>query len=491
MKKISIFLSLLLVFGLVGCKKNNKTTTQRKSTTKHKETTSKRKTTDRDKTEPIIENKIIYVSNEGLEINDGLDKDNPTTLKKAIESMNTGDTIYLIEGTYIFTESFTIQTSGSEVKRNVINCENGVIFDFKATQEDDVINNGGFNLNGSYWEIDGLNVINSDNYGFNIKGRGNKIYNSTSSFNSYGGFNIDTSLSNFTNCISKNNMLAGYSAYGYYVTGSGENNVFDSCIALENQDSGFLVNSSKAITFEKCLSFSNGLTGDSASNQRSGFVFNNKGHIFNNCIAYDNALNGFLVPFVYAEKGSFKLSGCSSINNHARNYYLRTNNIDSITIENILSYNTYDPNGSNDYIIGNVKNSIMFYDKGYYYELNNPTYTSLDISKVKLDYSGYENNYQINLEIPEEMKEYIDLEAKEEIDRIAEETSTEPDYSSLEYNVIYFKDGVLNLYDYLDRSVLFQDELFIDKEITTPTYFGAQVNTIEEEIEEDTEENKE
>ncbi len=87
------------------------------------------------------------------------------------------------------------------------------------------------------------------------------------------------------------------------------------------------------------------------------------------------------------------------------------------------------------------------------------------------------------MEIPEEMKEYIDLEEKARIDEEAEAAGVEPDYSSLEYNIIYYKDGELNIYDYLDRAIAFQDELFTKLTITNPTYFGADVNPKMEENE--------
>ena len=69
---------------------------------------------------------------------------------------------------------------------------------------------------------------------------------------------------------------------------------------------------------------------------------------------------------------------------------------------------------------------------------------------------------------------------KAQIDEEAIAHGTTPDYSSLEYNIIYFKDININLYDYLDRSILFQDELFEKQDITEVTYFGSDINKIEE-----------
>ena len=483
MKKLSIFLALSLVFLLIGCKNKNKTTDKTPTTSKII-TTKDRITTRNNTSGHVIENKTIYVANNGIKENDGLTKTNPTTLDNALSIMGSGDTIYLISGIYEYNESINLSNSGSEVKRNVLDCENGVVMDFSPTKEDGT-GNGGVILSGSYWEINNLNVINSNYYGFSITGRGNKLNNCSTSNNNFHGFSINSSLSTFTNCISSNNSLVGYFAYGFYIYGSGDNNVFDSCISTDNQDSGFYVSCSKKVIFNKCLAFNNGLQGDLASSQRSGFIFNNKGHEFNSCIAYNNALNGFLVPTSYADKGRYSLINCSSIINHSKYYFLKINKDDTINIENILSFNNYDGNddgvidASNDYIIGSVKNSIMFYSKGYYYEKENSNYDSNDISKIPLDLSAYTNQFIINLEIPEEMKEYIDLDAKAHIDTEAEAMGIEPDYSSLEYNIIYFKDGHINLYDYLDRSILFQDELFEKQGITSITYFGSDINKIE------------
>ena len=476
MRKKGILLSLPLVICLVGCNNKKIKTTSTKSTTKQKITTGKRRTTGQTRTEPVIESKNIYVANVGLNSNSGLKKIAPTTLEHALETMSTGDTIYLLSGIYSFNDTLTISKSGSELKRNYLYCENGVIFDFSGTKDDDTVDNGGFILTGSYWEIDNLQVRNSDSYGIRIKANAVYLNNCIATDNSYGGFNIDSSESSFTKCVSKNNMLPGFSAYGFYITGSGGNNTYEDCAALDNQDSGFVVFATKAITFTNCLAISNGIEGDSASNQKSGFIFNNKGHAFINCLAYNNELNGFLVPFQYSDKGSYTLIGCSSINNKNRNYYLKTKN-DDVLVENVLSYNTNNPEEYNDYVIGKVKNSMLFYDGGYYYEIDNDNYSSLDISKVKLDLDEFENEYKVNLIVPEKMKVYLNLEEKIMIDATSKNAGIEPDYSKLEYSIEYFKDEAICMYNFLNQSLKFQDELFNKLELENTTYFGAFIES--------------
>lgn len=464
MKKIHIAFAIPLALAIVGCGNKNNRTTKGSNTTTSKTITNTKNTSDKPITTTPVENKTIYVSNNGKATNDGLTPETATSFNNAFEIMNSGDTIQLLSGTYKFENRIEISNSGSEIKRNTLECEDGVVFDFSKTKTDSISANGGILISGSYWQISRLNVIKSDNYGFDITGKGNKFISCSSKENNYGGFSVDSSLTTFTNCIAEANYLTGYNAYGFSIKGKGENNSFESCVSVDNQDSGFFVNAEKQTIFTKCLSINNGLNGDSGSSQRSGFIFNNKGHKFTNCIAYNNAKFGFLVPLAYPEKGSFYLTNCSAINNHEKNYYLRANSTDAVEITGILSFNNYDgnndgiPDASNDYIIGKVQNSIVFYyNKSYYYVKSEQKYNPLDTEKEPINMLEYTNKYQINLVLPEEMKEY-------------------KEGSTTEYTIKYFKDGVLNIFDYLDRSTSFQDELFTKQLVTNPKYFGANVN---------------
>ena len=118
----------------------------------------------------------------------------------------------------------------------------------------------------------------------------------------------------------------------------------------------------------------------------------------------------------------------------------------------------------------------MVYKNGYYYEKSNTKYSSQDLTKTTIDLTSYTNKFKINVEVPEDMKEYLDLDKKKYIDDNTP-SGTTPDYSSLEYRVNYFKDGKLYLSnDYLGRAELFQNELF-NKVYTSvfKTNFGAVV----------------
>lgn len=460
MKKVCAFLIVPLVFSLCGCSfRRNTKPSDTKPTTPIDTNTSK--TED----DPIpIKNVTIYVSSEGDASKDGKTISDATTINHAIDIMNGGDTIIVLSGTYTLNSELTLEKSGNEKKNCELIGDGEVIFNFIDSKEDEIQTNGGINVLGSYWNIININVTNSDYFGFTVRGSGCSINNCKSYDNCSGGYYIkNASKTTLTNCISSNNTYTGYSASGFYIDGAGTDNIFDSCVSENNQDSGFVAISSKGITFNKCLAIGNGLV--DLSSQRSGFVFNNKGHVFNNCIAYNNAQSGFIIPFAYQEKGSYELNNCSSINNHSRNYDLRKNINDEVNINNVLSFNNYDGDDNGvvdaikDRVSGNVKNSIFFYNdptNSYNYVLDDDDYSSSNIDTiVPLDFSTYENEYIVNLTIPEEMKDY---------------------YSETEYNVIYFKDGSIYLYDYLDRSTIFQDELFIKEEIEEKVYFGANIN---------------
>ena len=278
MKKTRMIIASLLILGVFGCKRSR---TTRIVTTKKTRTTRSNQSTTKDKTVTVtpVENKIIYVSVDGTTTNSGT-LEEPTTFLHALDLMNSGDTIYINEGTYVFSDTISITKSGSEVKRNSI-IGNNAIFDFSDTKDDDSPDNGGISLSGSYWEINNITVINSGYYGFKVVGANNSVNKENiingcnANYNDYGGFYVKTSYSLFSNCMSLGNSLPGYFAYGYYIDGNGEKNTFDSCIAKENSDTGFMVRSTKKTVFEKCLSIGNGHDDEIGSSQRGGFIFNN------------------------------------------------------------------------------------------------------------------------------------------------------------------------------------------------------------------------
>lgn len=439
----------LLVFG--GCGKRNSTT--KPTTTKPTKTqTTKEQPSSTEDPIPLT-NKDIFVSSTGKTTSDGADESNPTTFEHALELVYSGDTIYLAKGNYTFNNTIVIDPdkykNGSEIKRNRVIAPNGATFDFDSTKGDATQSNGGITVKCSYWQFENITVKNSDNYGFDIIGKGTKLVNCLADNNSNGGFYIDNaSLTTLNNCISTNNYLLGYFAHGFFVSGSGENNSFDSCVATNNQDSGFYVNNTKKITFNKCFASNNGNTNTGSIN-RSGFVFNDKGHTFTNCISYDNAFYGFFVPTSSTDKSDYKLTDCSAINNHNKNYNLVTNRNTTVTITNALSYNDK-TTAFNDFLAGKVVNSFIYYSKGYYYVKTEDDFKN-DTSRIPLDLSTYTNKYIINTTVPNEMKK----------DGV----------------VVYFDDeGNINFYNYLDRSLLFQEEFFTKSSITNYKYFGANIN---------------
>lgn len=478
-KKFLVIVPLCLI--LLGCTNRRRSTTKKPTQTNRSTTRDTKTTKGHTNTSEAITNKIIYVTVDGVIDNDGSSLTSSTTFLHALELMNSGDTISISEGVYEFNDTINLTSSGSEIKRNIITTTGSVTFDFTSAKDAD--NDGGITINASYWQIENITVFNANDYGFTISGRGIKMNNCTvsncsSDYVESGGFNINTSLSTFTNCISINNGVDGINSYGFRIYGNGERNVFDSCIAEENKDSGYYITSTKAVEFNNCLALSNGINSDTLL-KRSGFIFSNTGHSFTNCLAYNNDKFGFSSSDSISSGLVVKITNCSSINNHKMNYSLGRGINDNIEFINNLSFNNYDGdnNGqidaSNDDVKANVVNSILFYDKNYHYEENNATYDSKVTTLDTLDLSDYTNEFNISIIIPEEMKEYLDPEAKAIIDEEAAAAGVEPDYSGLEYKVIYFKDGVITLYSYLDRLEEFQDELFTNLSIDNYTYFGS------------------
>lgn len=445
----------LLLFSGCGRRNNTKNPTSTKPT---KTQTTKDQTTTQDDPIPLT-NKDIYVSTTGHATSDGADESDPTTFEHALELVYSGDTIYLAKGTYTFSNTISITPAtcknGSEIKRNRVIANEGAVFDFDSTKGDATASNGGITITCSYWQFENITVKNSDNYGFDVTGKGNKLVNCIADNNSNGGFNINNaSLTTLNNCIANNNHVDGYFAYGFYISGSGENNSLDSCIATNNQDSGFFINNTKKIALNKCYAENNG-NYNTGSVNRSGFVFNDKGHVFTNCISYNNAFYGFYVPTSSSDKSDYTLFKCSAINNHKKNYSFVTNRNTTVSITNVLSYNDNNE-ATNDFLVGKVTNCFIYYSNTYYpksylyIELDEDY--KYDISKIPLDISGYTNKYIINTTVPDEMKK--------------------------DGKTVYFdEEGKINFYDYLDRSLLFQDELFENvSTVETTVYFGANIN---------------
>lgn len=461
MKK-SILLMIPLALIAFGCGRRNNSKDPTPPVTTKPTSTKEQPTT---KEDPIpIANKNIYVSYNGKASSDGSEESNPTTLEHVLDStnklLNSGDTIYLAKGTYTFNDTLVIDKSGSEVKRTKLIAPEGAIFDFDSTKGDAYANNGGITINGSYWELENITVKNSDYYGFYTIGKGNKFINCTADKNSNGGFGLkNASVATLNNCVSTNNKLLAYSTRGFYILGNSESITFDSCVAQNNYDSGFCIDSSNAkkISFNKCLASDNGI--EYSTSDRSGFAFKNNDHSFTDCIAYNNGSYGFYVTSTPTEKGKYSLTNCSSINNHEKNYKLNNTNT-TVTIKNILSYNTYDDDSdgvvdaTNDVIVGNVTNSLIFYTDGYYYCKSEKNYEPYITTRTKINMSIYTNKFTINTVIPSEMKK--------------------------DGNIIYYdSENKINLYNYLDRSIKFQTELFQKQSITNYAYFGADINGLD------------
>lgn len=470
-KKKYIFIALSVLLLLTGCdffgKKNKrtypKTTKSYNTQYKPKQSTSEKRSTGINTNQTTYAHnnyKKYYVSTKGRENNTGTSFIDSITLSKALGLIKTGDEIYLEKGVYNVSNDLIINISGSEVKHNMLVGMDDVTINFEGVSE-------GLRIDASYWDISNIEIINSKSYGWSVNGKEISITNCRANNNSIGGFGIldQSSDVKLTSCEADFNYLAGYSgASGFFVTSKGTNIVLDSCVAYRNQNCGFVINAVKKATLTNCLAYENGINKDSSINtvegERSGFLFNDNDHYAYNCIAFNNVKYGFGT----SDTASCTLKQCSSYNNHLRNYNLRSTsaNDSKIIVENILSYNTYDENNdgifdsTNDYVIAEVKKSIICYDSGYLY-IDNERFSSLDLTKSKIDLTKYidEEAFTINLKEPDNIINY--------------------DEYDIPKTVNCFVDGKIKLNNYLDRAIMFQNAFFEYDSSQNNEYIGADL----------------
>lgn len=271
----------------------------------------------------------------------------PMSLRKAIETVKKGGTIYLKGGTYYFDSQLTIPhtNSGEAGKLKSIIALDGedVVLDFSAqsyNMKDTSLNERGLQVNGDYWYIKGITVQGAADNGFYIAGKHNTVELCVAKGNRDTGLQIGrrgSSVTNFAdwpsdnlilNCTSYNNSdpATGENADGFAAKLTcGNGNVFDGCISYNNVDDGWDLYTKTAtgpigpITIRNCIAFRNGATTDGVFTKNSdgnGFKLGGSkiavSHIVENCIAFENKNHGFTDN---SNPGTITVRNCTSINN--------------------------------------------------------------------------------------------------------------------------------------------------------------------------------
>ena len=282
-------------------------------------------------------NKTIYVSPNGLPNGNGT-KELPFDIYSAIENVIPGQTIVIMEGTYLLNKTVKIQrgmdgTEDAPIKMIADpEAKTRPVFDFQRTPGVAGIVHGG-----NYWYFYGFDVTGSGDMqkGFQVSGNYNTLDQIHTYYNGNSGIQISRyigtdlpeqwpSYNLILNCTSYCNYDNGFEdADGFAAKLTiGPGNVFDGCIAYNNADDGW----------------------DLYAKVETGPIGS---VIIKNCVAY---ANGYL-PGMEGKSGNgngFKLGGSSLTGKHqlinCYAFYNLAKGIDSnscpdIIVENCISYN--------------------------------------------------------------------------------------------------------------------------------------------------------
>lgn len=322
----------------------------------------------------------------------------PMSIASAIANIAPGGTIHC-KGRYMFGDCLTIPfgNSGAEGAEKHIDAPDGTVFDFSHEPYSGNGSPRGFQIDGSYWYIKGIEVYMAADNGFYITGNHNTLELCRANANRDTGIQIsrrDSSQSDPKDWPS-DNLILNCTSYNSFDPDTGENadgfaakltcgtgNVFDGCIAYNNCDDGWDCYTKSEtgpigpLVFRNCVSFRNGQTTDGNFTDNSdgnGFKMGGEkiavSHQLYNCISFENANHGFTDN---SNPGPIYLYNCTSFNNSLKggtkksNFdFARDKTNSNNTLENCLSY-TATKIGS-DKFLGTIKNSAVYNNKGVYY----------------------------------------------------------------------------------------------------------------------------
>ena len=337
----------------------------------------------------------VYVSPNGNAYGNG-SKELPFDIETAIEYAVPGQTIILMEGTYLFAQdgqTFKIERGINGTADAPIR----LVADPEANTRP-VIDFGGkgygMTHGGDYWYFEGFDVTGSANgqKGFQVSGN----YNTLVDIHAYRNGNTGIQLSRYSNsdytqadwpsynlvlnCDSYYNADAGYEdADGFAAKLTcGPGNVFDGCVAYNNADDGWDLYAKVetgpigAVTIKNCVAYNNGyLENGEKGGNGNGFKMGGSSisghHVLINSIAFNNLTKGI-------DSNScpdIEVYNCISFNNGSYNVAFYTNNaVDTAFKANgIISFKTNDgvgeqlkPKGTQ--VKADYENATNFYWSG-------------------------------------------------------------------------------------------------------------------------------
>jgi len=357
---------------------------------------------------------VIYASPNGSQSGKGT-KDSPYDVLTAISAVKPGGRIYLLGGTYKFSETILInKNNGQAGKPKMIEAYPGadVLWDFSGQGVADA--NRGLILNSDYWYFKGFEIANAGDNGVLLSGSNNTFELMEFTNNQDTGLQIsryDSSAATIAdwpsnnlilNCTSKDNCdnakMENADGFAAKLT-CGEGNVFDGCIAYNNSDDGWDLFAKTetgpigVVTLRNCVAFRNGFTeyGEGFGNcDGNGFKLGGSGvgsaHIVENCLAFENLNCGF------TDNNNPKLeslTNCTAYNNGVGgngkpNFSLYRCTDDGCDFKNVITYINNDRakasfasdgadkitiKNANDKFVGTIENSI-YYNSKYYFVSN-------------------------------------------------------------------------------------------------------------------------
>jgi hypothetical protein len=262
----------------------------------------------------------LFVAPNGTDSNPGT-MSQPTTLHAAVTRVTAGSTIFMRGGTYNYSATVMVARgndgmNGFPKKIFAFGSEKPIL-NFAAQSFSS--SNRGIQINGHFWDLRGLEVMNAGDNGIYIGGNNNRIELCITHNNRDSGLQLGRHSSSapqsewpannlILNCTSYDNFDPdnGEDADGFackLTTGPG--NVFRGCIAHNNIDDGWDLFTKtdtgpiSPVTIENCVSYNNGFLstgGTTTDSDGNGFKLGGDGipvnHIIRRSIAFGNKKHG-------------------------------------------------------------------------------------------------------------------------------------------------------------------------------------------------------
>jgi len=293
-----------------------------------------------------------YVSPAGNDSYAGTSNQHFATPQKAMSTIASGDTIYVMAGTYFCTAEVKAAKSGTAGNYCKLWAYPGAMPVLDFTNAASGLR--GIYVGKDYWHVRGIEVANSKDNGILISGgysiiEGCVVHDSnddgiyiTSSSGVQGHHNLILNCDSFRNyqATAHGNNGDGFAAK----TGCGPGNVFRGCRAWNNSDDGwdFYDNDTNSVTIEGCWAFANGLNlwsdpafDGNGNGFKLGGASTHARHLVQNCVAFDNVHDGFDQNHT---KGAQTIYNCTGFRNGVNFQFPELPTVGVDVLKNNLAY---------------------------------------------------------------------------------------------------------------------------------------------------------